>query len=161
MDEARFGHVQVGHLQIGDWSETDRAMADWPRQWCKTVRQMRKGSYKDYLHKGNLGNCGWGRVFWTTDFEKCKAADLVRESKRRFGLIVRLIAIEYNERLLCYLSSYTKLLISDLWLDLDFGSKDDILPSSYMLFIQCLRVVIVIVIIIWFRHRSNVGSQSY
>ena len=49
-----------------------------------------------------------------TDLEKCKTADLVRESKRRFGLIVRLIAIEYNERLLCYLSSYTSLLMSDL-----------------------------------------------
>ena len=49
-----------------------------------------------------------------TDFEKCKTADLVRESKRRFELEVRLIVIKYHERLLCYLSFYTNLLMSDL-----------------------------------------------
>ena len=85
--------------------------------------QTRKGSYEGYLHKGSSRNCTWGRVFWTTDLEKCKATDLVRESKRRFGLVVRLIAIEYNERLLCYLSSYINLLMSDLWLELDLWSR--------------------------------------
>ena len=50
----------------------------------------------------------------TTDLKKYKTADLVRESKRRFGLVVRLIAIKYNERLLYYLSSYINFLMSDL-----------------------------------------------
>ena len=49
-----------------------------------------------------------------TDLKKGKTADLVRESKRGFGLVVRLIAIKYYERLLCYLSSYINLLMSDL-----------------------------------------------
>ena len=38
-----------------------------------------------------------------TDLEKCKAADLVRKSKRRFGFVVRLKAINHYERFLCYL----------------------------------------------------------
>ena len=42
-----------------------------------------------------------------------KATNLVR-TKHRFNLVVRLIAIEYNERLLCYLSFYINLLMSDL-----------------------------------------------
>ena len=37
--------MQVGHLQIGDWSEADCAIADWPRRRCKTVGQLRKGRY--------------------------------------------------------------------------------------------------------------------
>ena len=60
--------------------------------------QMCKGRYKS-----SLGNCRWGRVFWTTDLEECKTADLVQESKRRFGLVVRLKAIDHYERFLCYL----------------------------------------------------------
>ena len=56
---------------------------------------MHKSSYEGYLHKSSLGNCGWRKVFWTTDLEKCKTTDLVRESKRRFGLVVRLIANKY------------------------------------------------------------------
>ena len=96
--------------------------------------QICKGKYEGYLHKGSSENCGWGKVFWTTDLEKCKTADLVWESKRRFGLVVRLITIKYNERLLYFLSSYINLLMSDLWLDLDLGSKDDILLSSCLLF---------------------------
>ena len=135
--------------------------------------QTRKGSYKGYLHKGSLGNCGWGRVFWTTGLEKCKTADLVRELKRRFGLVVRLIAIEYNKRLLCYLSSFINLLMSDLWFELDLWSRlcnktsdpdpsprDDVLPLSRLHLTRCL-VVIVIVIIICFRYRSSVSSRSY
>ena len=105
----RFGHVQVDHLQIGHWSEADCAMADWLRRWCKTAQgqiqwQTRKSRYKSYLHKGTLGNCGWERVFWATDLEECKTADLVRESKRRFGLVVRLKAIDHYKRFFCYLS---------------------------------------------------------
>ena len=43
-----------------------------------------------------------------------KATNLVC-TKCRFNLVVRLIAIEYNERLLCYLSFFINLLMSDLW----------------------------------------------
>ena len=88
-------------------------------------------------------------------------------------LVIRLIAIEYNERLLCYLSSYIHLLMSDLWLKLDlwsrlynktsdpdFSPRDDVLPSFSLLLTQC-RVLLVIVIIICFWHRSNIGFQSY
>ena len=41
------------------------------------------------------------------------------ESKRRGRLVVRLKAIKYYKRLLCYLSFYINLLISDLKLDPD------------------------------------------
>ena len=51
-----------------------------------------------------------------------KATNLVH-TKHRFNLVVRLIAIKYYERLLCYLSSYINLLMSDLWLDLDLWSR--------------------------------------
>ena len=88
---------------------------------------MRKSRYKGNERKGSSEgsseNCRWRRVFWTTDFKKCKTADLVRESKCRFGMEVKLIAIKHNERLLCYLSSYINLLISDLWLELDLWSR--------------------------------------
>ena len=30
---------------------------------CLTQEQMRKGRYEGSVHKGNLENCGWGRVF--------------------------------------------------------------------------------------------------
>ena len=78
--------------------------------------RMRKGRYEGYLYESSSGNCGWGRVFWTTDLEKYKTADLVWESKRRFGLGVRLKAINYYERSICYL--FFLLLPSDLliWL---------------------------------------------
>ena len=66
--------------------------------------QTRKGRYEGYLHKGSLENCGWERVFWTTDLEKCKTTDLVRESKRKFGLVVRLIANECYENIFYFLS---------------------------------------------------------
>ena len=135
--------------------------------------QVHKSNYESYLHKGSLENCGWGRVFWTTDLEKCKITDLVWESKRRFGLVVRLIAIKYNERLLCYLSSYINLLMSNLWFKLDLWSRlcnktsnpglsprDDVLPLSRLLLTRCL-VAIVIVIIICFRYCSSVGSRSH
>ena len=65
---------------------------------------MRKGRYKDSVYKSSLGNYGWGRVLWTTDLGKCKTADLVQESKRRFGLVVRLKAIDHYGRFHCYLS---------------------------------------------------------
>ena len=91
----------------------------------------------------------------------------------RGQLIVRLIAIEYNERLLYYLSSYINLLMSDLWLKLDLWSRlcnktfdpdlsprDDVLPLSRLLLIQCL-VVIVIIIIICFWHCLSIGSRSH
>ena len=42
-----------------------------------------------------------------------KVTNLVR-TKRRFNLMVKLIAIKYNERLLRYLSSYINLLMLDL-----------------------------------------------
>ena len=64
--------------------------------------QMRKGKYKGYLYEGSLGNYGWGRVFWTTDLEKYKTADLVWESKHRFGLVIGLKAINHYERSLYY-----------------------------------------------------------
>ena len=107
------------------WSHADRARANWPRvdrlkvkgqscgdDWPRVDRcaqgqirwQMRKSRYKGYLHKGSLGNCGWGRVFWTTDLKKCKTADLVQESKHRFGLVIRLIANECHEDKFYFLS---------------------------------------------------------
>ena len=107
------------------WSHADRAKVNWPRVDCLKVKgqscgndwprmdrcaqeqirwQMRKSRYKDYLHKGSSGNCGWGRVFWTTDLEKCKTANLVRESKRRFALVVRLIANKCHEDTFYFLS---------------------------------------------------------
>ena len=107
------------------WSYADYARANWPRVDCLKVKsqlcgddwpkvnrcvqgqirwQMRKGRYKDYLHKGSLGKCEWGKVFWTTDLEKCKTADLVPESKRRFGLLVRLIANKCHEDTFYFLS---------------------------------------------------------
>ena len=49
-----------------------------------------------------------------TDYRKYKTADLVQESKHKFGLVVRLITIKFNEKLLCYFSSYVNLLMSDL-----------------------------------------------
>ena len=79
--------------------------------------------------------------------------------QHRDQLVVRLIAIKYNERLLCYLASYINLLMSDLWLDLDLWPRDDVSPSSRMLLTRCL-VVIVLVIIICFRHRLFVRSFS-
>ena len=87
-----------GQLCGNDWPRVDRC-AQGQIRW-----QMRKGRYKGYLHKGSSGNCGWGRVFWTTDLEKCKTADLVRESKHRFGLVVRLIANECHEDTFYFLS---------------------------------------------------------
>ena len=39
--------------------------------------------------------------------------------KRGFRLVIRLKAIKYYKRLLCYLSFYN-LLVSDLWIDPDF-----------------------------------------
>ena len=65
---------------------------------------MRKGKYKGSLRKGSLGNYRWGKVFWTTDLGKYKTADLVRESKHRFGLVERLQVIDHYERFLYYLS---------------------------------------------------------
>ena len=57
---------------------------------------------------------GWG----TADGEECsrqlilgsgfKTADLVRESKRRFELVERLIAIECSRDFLCYLSPFLR-----------------------------------------------------
>ena len=107
------------------WSHTDCARANWPRvdrlkvkgqscgdDWSRVHRcvqrqirwQMRKSRYEGYLHNGSSGNCGWGRVFWTTDPEKCKTADLVWESKRRFGLVVRLIANKCHKDTFYFLS---------------------------------------------------------
>ena len=43
-------------------------------------------------------NYGYGRVFQITGLKKCKTADLVWESKRRFGLVVRLKAIKTTMR---------------------------------------------------------------
>ena len=142
---------RLAKATIWNWEANTQGQIQW---------QTRKGSYEGYLHKGSLGNCGWGRVFWMTDLEKCKTADLVRESKRRFGLVVRLIAIKYNERLLCYLSSYINLMMSDLWLDLDLWPRDGISFSSHLLFNRYL-VVIIIIIIICFWYYSNIGSWSY
>ena len=71
---------------------------------CLTQEQMRKGRYKESVRKGSSGNGRGGRVFWTTDLAKCKIADLVRESKRRFGLVVRLIAKECYEDTFYFLS---------------------------------------------------------
>ena len=71
---------------------------------CLTQEQMRKGRYESNVRKGSLGNCKWGRVFWTTDLKKCKTTDLVRESKRRFELVVRLIANECYEDTFYFLS---------------------------------------------------------
>ena len=65
-----------------------------------------------------------------------KVTNLVR-TKRKLNLIVRLIGIKYNKRLLCYLSSYINLLMSDLRLDLDLWSRDDISLSSRLLLTQC------------------------
>ena len=126
----------------------------------QTMGRMHKGRYVGYLHKGSSRNCGWGRVFSTIDLKKCKTADLVWKSKRRFSLVIRLIAIEYNMWLLCYLSSYINLLISDLWLNLDLWSRNDVLSLSHLLLTRCL-VVIIIVIIICFQDHSNVDSWSY
>ena len=81
---------------------------------CLTQEQMCKGKYKGSMPKSSSGNCGWGKVFWMTNLEKCKIANLIQESKRKFGLVVRLIDIKYYEKLLCYLSSYINFLISDL-----------------------------------------------
>ena len=79
-------------------------MVVWPRQQCKTMVQMHKGRYDGYLHKGSLRNCGWGRLFWMTNLEKYKTADLIWESKRRFGLVVKLIANKYYEDTFYFLS---------------------------------------------------------
>ena len=49
-----------------------------------------------------------------TDLKKYKTADLVGESKHRFELVVRLIAIKYYEELLYYLSLYINFLILEL-----------------------------------------------
>ena len=152
--------MQVGHLQIGDWWEADRAMADWPGRRCKPWGKYTRVDMRVIYIKADMGNCGWGKIFWTTDLKKYKIADLVRESKRRFRLIVKLIAIEYIERLLCYLSSYINLLMLDLWLNLDLWPRDDILPLSRLLLTRCL-VEIVIVIIICFWHCLRIGSWSY
>ena len=45
--------------------------------------------------------------------KESKATNLVL-IKCRLNLVVKLITIKYNERLLCYLSSYINLLMSDL-----------------------------------------------
>ena len=74
---------------------------------------------------------------YTSEEEKSDRSDT---HLRKFYLVVRLIAIEYNKRLLCYLFSYIHLLISDLWLDLDLWSRDDILLSSRLLFTRCLLI---------------------
>ena len=38
-----------------------------------------------------------------TDLGECKTIDLIRESKRRFGFVVRLKTTDHYERFLCYL----------------------------------------------------------
>ena len=68
-----------GRLAKGGLSVSERAIV----QQCLAQEQMCKGS---------LGDCKWGRIFWITNLEKCKTADLVQESKYRFGLVVRLTA---------------------------------------------------------------------
>lgn len=45
------------------------------------------------------------------------------KSKRKSWLVVKLKAIKYYIKLLCYLSSYLNLLMSDLWKDLDFRTR--------------------------------------
>ena len=101
--------MQVGHVQIADWSGADCAMADWPRDDHATMRnrgenaqgqikwRTRKGRYD-----GSLENCRWGSGF--------KTVDLVRESKRRFWLVVRLIANECYEDKFYFLSCLTTVL---------------------------------------------------
>ena len=98
-----------------------------------------------------IGHWGWCAAVWKENSSRVQ---------HRGQLVVRLIAIKYNERLLYYLSFYINLLMSDLWLDLDLWSRDDVSPSSRLLLTWCL-VVIVIVIIIYFQHCSSVGSRNY
>ena len=85
---------------------------------CLTEEQTRRGKYKGSLRKADT-RAVWG----TADGEEYskrlilgsgfKTADLVRESKRRFGLVVRLIANEYyvdSFRYLSFLPSAIRLL---------------------------------------------------
>ena len=117
------------YRESSDWSKVNRAMADWPRVDCRMTivrrwltkvptRKSRyaKGRYdgerakKDAIvdaqkkmrwrtrkkrYGGSLGNCEWGKASRTTDR---------RRIKRRFGLVVKLIANEYYMDLFCYLS---------------------------------------------------------
>ena len=59
---------------------------------------------------------------WKINEKRCVDGRKLFESKCRGWLVVRLKAIKYYERLLCYLSSYN-FLISDLWLNLDLWSR--------------------------------------
>ena len=94
----------------------------------------------------------------------------------RGQLVVRLIAIEYYERLFHHLFFYLNLLMSDFWLDLELWSRlrNEISDLDLMLrpliqrwyiafvpvfFIQCL-LIIVIIIIICFWHCSNICAWS-
>ena len=99
-----------GRLAKGGLPEGEETIA----RRCLTKEQTRKGRYKGSLRKADTRAVCARAVWGTADGEEYskrlilgsgfKTADLVRESKRRFGLVVRLIANEYYMDSFRYLS---------------------------------------------------------
>ena len=96
------------------------------REWMKLSYQSRCAitwtklqNSKDVLNwfisvRWVTGYWGWCAAVWKKNSSRVQYKD---------KLVVRLIAIKYTKRLLCYLSSYINLLMTDLWLDLNLWSK--------------------------------------
>ena len=91
-----------------------------------------RGANTQGRYKNSSENCGWGRVFWTTDRGEYKTADLIRELKRRFGLVVRLIANK------CYEDTFHFL----FFLPLPSGLLNRLVPFVIrFLFVRLVEVV--------------------
>ena len=145
-----------------------QAQEDAQREWIKLSYQLCGAITWTKLRNSEEVINQFILVKWVTGHWRWYAAVRKEDSSRvqhRGQLVVRLIAIKYNERLLCYLFSYINLLMSDLWLDLDIWSRPQFqgwciafIPyTSYLMLVGRNRNHYYYLLLILF----NIGFRSY
>ena len=95
-----FGRVQVGHVQVAGGGRLAKGGSPWRWRDDRAMMLNRRTNTQGQI-QGQFAQGQFARQILESGF---KIADLVRGSKRRFGLVVRLIANEYYVDLFRYLS---------------------------------------------------------